>query len=126
MSRVLLGVLLGLAAGVIDVLLMLPMKFPDKPTALLAAFLNRFAIGFLAANVGLPTNVIASGAMVGLLVSLPDAIITKAYAPILITGVVFGAFAGVALLLTRLHWREQPSTTEQLQRRNASLLLANQ
>jgi hypothetical protein len=96
MSRVLLGVLLGLAAGVTDVLLMLPMKFPDKRTALLAAFLSRFAIGFLAANVNLPIGAIAGGAVVGLLVSLPDALITKAYVPIIITGIVFGALAGWA------------------------------
>jgi len=29
-----------------------------------------------------------------ILTSIPDAIVTKAYAPILITGVVFGAIAG--------------------------------
>jgi hypothetical protein len=51
MNRLLLGLFLGLAAGIIDVLLMLPMKFPDKPTALLGALFSRFAIGFLAANV---------------------------------------------------------------------------
>ena len=37
---------------------------------------------------------IASGVLVGVLTSIPDAIVTKAYAPILITGVVFGAIAG--------------------------------
>ena len=96
MSRIPLGILLGIAIGVIDVLLMLPMKFPDKRAALLGAFLSRFAIGFLAANVTLPLGAIGSGALVGLLVSLPDAIITKAYAPIIITGIVFGALAGWA------------------------------
>jgi uncharacterized membrane protein len=37
---------------------------------------------------------VATGILVGLLTSLPDAIITKAYAPIMITGLVFGAIAG--------------------------------
>jgi hypothetical protein len=32
--------------------------------------------------------------LVGILTSLPDAIITGAYAPIMITGVVFGAIGG--------------------------------
>jgi len=96
MSRVPLGILLGLTVGIIDVLIMLPMPFPDKRAALLGAFLSRFAIGFLAANVTLPMSAIASGALVGLLVSLPDAVITKAYAPIIITGIVFGALAGWA------------------------------
>jgi hypothetical protein len=37
---------------------------------------------------------ILSGVLVGMLTSLPDAIITKAYAPIMVTGVLFGALAG--------------------------------
>jgi hypothetical protein len=37
---------------------------------------------------------IAAGLLVGLLTSVPDAIITKAYAPILATGLIFGAIAG--------------------------------
>ena len=59
---------------------MLPMQFADKRTALLGAFTGRFAIGLLAANVKLPMDQIVSGALVGLLISLPDAIITKAWA----------------------------------------------
>ena len=96
MNRLLLGLLCGLGAGVIDVLLMLPMKFPDKPTALAGAFFSRFAIGFLAVNINLPFHPALTGALVGLLISIPDAIITKAYVPILITGVIFGALAGWA------------------------------
>jgi hypothetical protein len=94
MTRVTLGVLLGLGIGVIDVLLMLPLSFPDKRTALLAAFCARFALGFFCATVRLPTTPIVTGIVVGVVTSLPDAIITKAYAPIMITGVVFGAIAG--------------------------------
>lgn len=96
MPRLELGILLGLAAGGLDVLIMLPMRFPDKRTALLAAFSGRFAIGFLAANVTLPVGAIASGALVGLLVSVPDAIVTKAYAPIILVGILLGALAGLA------------------------------
>jgi hypothetical protein len=93
-NRIILGVLLGLGIGVLDVLLMLPMKFPDKTTALTGAFFSRFAIGFIAVHVTMPWHAAVSGAIVGLLVSIPDAIITKAYAPILITGLLFGAVAG--------------------------------
>ena len=96
MNRLLLGLLLGLGAGIVDVLLMLPMKFPDKPTALAGAFFSRFAIGFLAANVRFPFHPALAGALVGLLISIPEAIITKAYAPILTTGVIFGALCGWA------------------------------
>jgi uncharacterized membrane protein len=35
-----------------------------------------------------------TGLVVGVLTSLPDAIITKAFAPIMITGVIFGTAAG--------------------------------
>lgn len=96
MNRFALGGLVGLALGIIAVLLMLPMKFPDKTTALAGAFTNRFALGFLAVNVALPMHPALGGALVGLLVSIPDAIITKAYAPIIILGLVFGAGAGWA------------------------------
>lgn len=94
MTRIGLGALLGLSIGIIDVLLMLPLSFPDKRAALLGAFCARFALGFFAATVRLPWSPVATGILVGVLTSLPDAIITKAYAPIMLTGVVFGAIAG--------------------------------
>jgi len=94
MPRVTLGVILGLTIGIADVLLMLPLSFPDKRTALLAAFTSRFSLGFFVAAVNLRMSPIAAGVLVGLLTSIPDAIVTKAYAPILITGVIFGAVSG--------------------------------
>lgn len=94
MSRVPLGVLLGLIIGAVDVAIMLPLSFPDKRAALLGAFCARFALGFFAATVRLPMSPILSGLLVGILTSLPDAIITKAYVPIMATGVIFGAIAG--------------------------------
>ena len=86
--------LLGVVVGAADVGLMLPLSFPDKATALTAAFCSRFAIGFLAVNITLPCHQALAGALVGLLISIPDALITKAYAPILITGLIFGTLAG--------------------------------
>jgi hypothetical protein len=94
MNRLALGVLLGLVFGAVDVILMLPMSFPDKKTALAAAFLDRFAIGFLAGQVRMPFPPWASGAVVGLLVSLPSALVTKAYVPIVVLGLVGGAICG--------------------------------
>ena len=89
-----MGLVLGLLIGTVDVLLMLPLQFPDRRAALLGAFSSRFALGFFAATVRLPVHPVVAGVLVGILTSLPDAIITKTYAPILITGVVFGAVAG--------------------------------
>jgi hypothetical protein len=94
MPRLTLGVILGLSIGIADVLLMLPLTFPNKRTALLAAFCSRFSLGFFAATINVRLSPIAAGILAGLLTSIPDAIVTKAYAPILGTGVIFGAVAG--------------------------------
>ena len=66
----------GIAFGVIDVLLMIPLNHPDKKTAMIGAFLSRFAIGLLIPLVKAPMPPWLIGGMVGLLVSLPDAVIT--------------------------------------------------
>jgi hypothetical protein len=84
----------GLAFGAVAVGLMLPLEFPDRRTALAAAFASRFAIGFLVPAVHLPVPMAIAGAIVGLLVSLPDAIVTKAYVPILAIGTAGGALIG--------------------------------
>jgi hypothetical protein len=94
MNSLLLPLFYGFGFGAMAVVLMLPISFPDKRTALLAAFASRFAIGFLVPLVALPFPVIAKGAVVGLLISLPDAIVTKAYAPIIGIGVIGGALVG--------------------------------
>ena len=96
MNAVIFGLIAGLVFGAADVALMLPMEFPDKKTALLGAFASRFAIGFLIPLVKLPVPAWAIGAIVGLLISIPDAIITKAYAPIFGTGLLGGLIIGWA------------------------------
>ncbi|MFZ2490542.1 MAG: hypothetical protein WA208_03565 [Thermoanaerobaculia bacterium] len=104
MNRPVFGIVAGLLFGAIDVALMLPLKFEDRPTAFAAAFASRFAIGVLAATTNLPLPGWARGLIVGLLISIPDAIITKAYAPILATGVLGGALIGwAAEKWTRAH-----------------------
>lgn len=89
------GLLSGLIFGTVAVGMMLPMSFPDKTTALLAAFLSRFGIGLVIALVQLPSwPGWLVGLVFGLLLSLPDAVITKAYAPILIVGALGGLIIG--------------------------------
>jgi len=56
---------------------MVPLSFPDKRTALLGAFLNRFSIGFVLGAVSLPWPGWASGLVFGVLLSLADAVITS-------------------------------------------------
>jgi hypothetical protein len=95
MSRLSVGIICGLIFGLVDVALMLPMSFPDKRTALLAAFLSRFGIGLVIPLVDLPTwHGWLVGIVFGVLLSLPDAVVTKAYAPILISGAVGGLLIG--------------------------------
>ena len=94
MNPILLSLTCGVAFGSLAVALMLPMAFPNKRTALIAAFASRFAIGFLIPLVVLPLPGFAKGALVGLLISLPDAVVTRAYAPILVIGVIGGAIIG--------------------------------
>ena len=94
MSRILMGVLSGPIFGAIDVALMIPISFPDKRAAMLGAFFARFALGFVICNIRLPWPGWAAGLFLGILLSLPDAIITKAAAPILGTGAVGGLIIG--------------------------------
>src|SRR4029077_5891023 len=95
MSRLAVGLICGLIFGAVDVALMLPMSFPDKRTALLAAFLSRFGIGLIIPLVNLPTwPGWLVGVTFGVLLSLPDAIVTKAYVPILIGGAIGGLIIG--------------------------------
>jgi hypothetical protein len=97
MNRIVLGILCGIAFGVVDVLMTVFGNHPDRTTGmLLQAFSSRFAIGLLAANVSLRVQPALAGAIVGLLISLPDAFALKAYAGILGTGLIFGAIAGWA------------------------------
>jgi hypothetical protein len=97
MDRVLLGLICGLVFGIVDILIMLPMEFPDKKTALLGAFLDRFAIGFVIGCVRLGWPAWLIGLTFGLLISLPSAVITKAYAPILILGAIGGILIGLVV-----------------------------
>jgi hypothetical protein len=94
MSAIAFAVVAGLAFGALSVGLMLPLNLPDKTTALLAAFADRFAIGFLIPLVSMPVPGLVRGAIVGLLLSLPSAIVTKTYGPILAIGALGGAMIG--------------------------------
>jgi hypothetical protein len=100
MPRLYLGLIAGIVYGALSAASMLPLAFPDKRAALLGAFLNRFAIGLvIGAIIGAPQVDAVRlppwlvGLAIGLILSAADAVITKAYAPIL----VFGALGGAAI-----------------------------
>ena len=86
MNRLWLGLLCGLIYGALSAASMIPLEFPDKRAALLGAFLNRLSIGVvIGAAIGAPQLDAlgmprwALGLGVGVLLSLADAVITKAY-----------------------------------------------
>jgi hypothetical protein len=95
MSRLILGTISGLVYGALSAASMIPLAFEDKTAALAGAFLNRFAIGFVIGAARLPLPGWATGLVFGILLSLPDAIITKAYVPILLLGAIGGLIIGV-------------------------------
>ncbi len=97
MSKIILGLICGIVFGIIDILIMLPMEFEDKKAALTGAFVNRFSIGFVIGAADLPLASWINGLIFGLLLSLPDAIITKAWAPIMGMGAVGGIVIGLVV-----------------------------
>src|SRR5277367_3885017 len=96
-SKIMLGVICGLVFGAVDIGIMLPMGFPDKRAAITAAFIARFAIGFVIGAARLPWPGWAVGLFFGLLLSIPDAIITKTYAPIIGMGAIGGTIIGFVI-----------------------------
>ena len=94
MTKMVLGSVCGLVYGAAAAAAMLPMEFSDKRAALAGAFLNRFAIGFVIGIARTTWPGWVSGLVLGLLLSLPDAIITKAWVPILTFGAVGGVIIG--------------------------------
>jgi hypothetical protein len=97
MSKILLGIICGIVFGAVSMATMIPLKLEDKQRAMAGAFANRFAIGLVIGATNLPLPTWASGLLFGLLLSLPDAIITKAWAPIMALGVIGGVICGLVI-----------------------------
>jgi len=79
------------------VLIMIPLKYENnrkRTEAMSAAFIERFMIGFLIPNVEIGLHPVVVGAILGLGLSVPSAIITRAYAPIIGTGIVGSVIIG--------------------------------
>ena len=98
MDGVTLGIICGLGFGIIDVIIMLPMKVEDKRKrieALSAAFIERFMLGFIVPNINIGVHPVAVGALLGLGLSLPTAIIVRVYAPIIGIGIAGGIIIGI-------------------------------
>jgi len=97
MDRITVGIIFGVAFGLIDVLIMLPLKFDDRRKrleALSGAFIDRFMLGFIIPNIDFGIHPAITGGLLGLVLSLPSAIITRVYAPIIGIGIVGGIIIG--------------------------------
>jgi len=97
MNKIILGTICGLVFGTIDVLIMIPLKYENnrkRVEAMASAFIERFLIGFLIPNVDLGVHPAVIGLLLGFGLSLPSAIITRAYAPIIGTGIVGSVIIG--------------------------------
>ena len=94
MSRLKVVLIAGVAFGVIDIIPMLFMDLANRNVAMAVAFTSRFAIGFLIPNTTLPFAGWVNGLLISLLMSIPDAIITGAFGPILGFGAVGGIIIG--------------------------------
>ena len=97
MNNIVIGLIAGTIFGIVSIIPMFFMQFENKTRAMTASFISRFAIGFIIFNLELPIPNWLKGGLVGLVLSLPDALATKKYAPIiglgLIGGIVCGLFA---------------------------------
>jgi hypothetical protein len=97
MNRILLGAICGLAFGLLDVAIMIPLKYEDnrkRNEAMISAFIERFMIGFITPNLALGSHYATVGCLIGTGLSIPTAIITRVYVPIIGTGAVGGVVIG--------------------------------
>jgi len=94
MENIIKGVSAGLIFGIASIIPMFFMQFEDKKKAILASFINRFAIGFIIFNSNLPVSGWFKGLLIGSILSLPDALITKAFKPIMGLGIIGGIICG--------------------------------
>ena len=98
MNKIILGIMCGLVFGIIDVLVMIPLKYENnrkRIDAMIAAFIERFMVGFLIPNVDLGIHPALTGLLLGIGLSVPSAIITRVYAPIIGIGIVGSVIIGL-------------------------------
>lgn len=94
MTNISKGIIAGMIFGIVSIIPMAFMAFEDKSRAMTAAFISRFAIGFIIFNMNIPIPGWVKGALVGVVLSLPDAIVTQQYGPILGLGLIGGIICG--------------------------------
>lgn len=97
MDVITLGLICGVVFGLFSSLIMVPMKFDakrEKYEAISSSFVDRFMIGLIIPNVTFGLDPLISGLILGIGLSLPSAIITRVYAPIIVIGAIGGLVIG--------------------------------
>jgi hypothetical protein len=95
MTNILKGVIAGTIFGIASIIPMLFIQIKDKEKAMGASFFNRFAIGFIIFNMEIGVAGWLKGGLTGLILSLPAAIISGKYPPIIVLGVIGGIICGL-------------------------------
>lgn len=88
------GLLAGLVFGAGAVLLMGPSAIRGQGVCARAAFVSRFSIGFITPNLDVEGPTWLVGLVTGAALSLPDALVTKAFVPVLVIGAGGGLIVG--------------------------------
>ena len=97
MNGITLGLISGIGFGIFSALIMVPMHFDSsrkKWEAVASAFVDRFMIGLVIPNVIFGLDPVLTGLFLGIGLSIPSAIISRAYAPIIIIGALGGFIIG--------------------------------
>ena len=97
LNGITLGLISGIGFGIFSALIMVPMHFEsgrEKWEAVTSAFVDRFMIGLLIPNVIFGLDPILTGLFLGVGLSIPSAIISRAYAPIILIGALGGLIIG--------------------------------
>ncbi len=94
MRKIRFGLIAGLVFAVLDVVPMFFLDIPDKNLAIISAFINRLVMGLLIFTTDWQIPKWLSGLLIGILLSLPYAIIARTYGPILGAGAVGGVLIG--------------------------------
>jgi len=100
MKRILIGLVVGAFAGIIDMIPMVIRKLPAE--AKISAFLMWMVAGFFISTIDLKTNPLLKGIIVAVLVLLPCAILIgwndpTALIPISLMTIVLGGLVGFAV-----------------------------
>ena len=95
MNNMIKGVIAGIIFGIVSIIPMFFTTFENTTRAMTASFMSRFAIGFIIFNMELPIPKWLKSGLGGLVLSVPDAIVTLQYVPILGLGLIGGIVCGL-------------------------------